>query len=142
MSNIKELDLFFLEEFINKQVCLNKDKNDIVTKLGNIDRVNNSNTYFLTPYNKSLKKIIVYLEKDEIKSITILAEFDFYFTDIVKKYGSYREYYSPHDDIYFYFFNEKNEIPYFIECENDTKYNAVNMNKKDLIKKVKIIFKS
>jgi hypothetical protein len=142
MSNIKELDLYFLEEFINKQVYLNKDKNDIVTKLGNIDRVHNGNTFVITPNNKNFKKIIVYFEKDEIKFITIFAEFDFCFNDMVKKYGLYREHYSAYDDIYFYLFNEKNEIPYFIQCENETKYDAASMNKKDLIKKVKIIFKS
>lgn len=142
MSNIKELDLYFLEEFINKQVYLNKYKDDIVTKLGNIDRVHNGNTFVITPNNKNLKKIIVYSEKDEIKFITIFAEFDFCFNDMIKKYGLYREHYSAYDNIYLYLFNEKNEIPYFIECENYTKYNAVNINKKDVIKKVKIIFKS
>jgi hypothetical protein len=142
MDNTKQLDLFFLEDFIGKQVCLKNEKNDIVPKLGNIDKMNNNNTYFLTPHDKDLKKIIIYFEKDKIKSITILAEFDFYFIDIVKKYGSYREHYSPYDDTYFYFFNEKNEIPYFIECEHDTKYDIADISKKDLIKKVKIIFKN
>lgn len=142
MDNTKQLNLFFLEDFIGKQVCLKKGKNDIVLKLGNIDKINNNNTYFLTPHDKGLKKIIIYFEKDKTKSITILAEFDFYFIDIVKKYGSYREHYSHYDDTYFYFFNEKNEIPYFIEYEHDTKYDVTDMSKKDLIKKVKIIFKN
>lgn len=141
MNSTKKLDLFFLEEFINKQILNYRDSKDIILQLGTVDKVNIDNIYFLTPYNQNLNKIILCFEKEKLNFITILAEFDFNFLDLIKKYGIYREFYSHYDDTYFYFFNENNEIDYYVECDSTKSYKGFNFNKEIMIKKIKIIFK-
>ena len=141
MSYNKKIDLFFLQDFLNELVLSGKDKKYIIDKLGKIDRENGYNTYILTPTNLAFKRIVVYFEDNELKSITIFADFDFDFRELIKKYGSYREHYSRYDDIYLYYFNENNETPFFIESERNIKYEVIDGGKEDLIKKIKIIFK-
>lgn len=141
MNNNKQIDLFFLEEFLNELILYRKDKKNIIIKLGKIDSKNEYNTYFLIPNNQYLKRIILCFEDIALKSITIFADFDFDFKALINRYGSYREHYSPYDDIYLYFFNENNDFPFYIECERSTRYDDNDIDK-NLIKKIKILLKN
>jgi hypothetical protein len=141
MNNKKEIDLFFLENFFNELIPHYRNKHYLINKVGDVDNENGYNTYFLTPYNKYFKKINLYFEESNLRSVTIFANFDFRFNDLVERYGQYREHYSYHDDLYLYFFNENNEIPYFIEYESKIRPEVEVIHKMDLISKIKIILK-
>lgn len=138
---MKQLDVCFLEKFINEQVCCNNDKNDIIEKLGKIKRAIRGNTYLLTPYDKNLENISLSFEMDKLESMTIYAKFDFCIPNFVEKYGLYREVFNNYDDVYIYFFNEKNESTYYIKFTSHSKYDLKSVNE-ETIKSIEIIFKN
>lgn len=105
---IKEINNDNLLEVINVIV----DNSNHIDKLlflfeGNIEKY--KNRVLIKNISDNLNTVIIDLKNDNIDSIVFNGNHNLSFSDLVIKFGNFREIYVPYDDAYHYFFNEGNK---------------------------------
>jgi len=107
INEITEFNALTLEQVINFLRDSKDNINHVISELGRQTYKNEFGTVVIEPANKIFIKIVLSIENDVLKQVTFIGKLSISFSDLVNKYGDYREVYSPYDNLYLYFFNEK-----------------------------------
>lgn len=126
ISKIKVISIESIYLLIN--YFENKSKEEKILNLfGVLKEDNLFGTLTFIPDNKIFKYIQVFFDYDnKLTYISFLANSNLTFQDFVDEFKVYREEYSFHDDLYFYFFEVSNSV--LLEFKFDYKINHENIN--------------
>lgn len=104
INEITEFKISTLDHVFNYLIDKRNTTDSLVAELGILTHKNEIGTIIIEPENDLFKTIVLSVEGDSLNQVSFYGRLSFSFSDLVAKYGMYREVYSAYDDLYFLLF--------------------------------------
>lgn len=115
---ITQISTSKIEEFAQEIEKINFDCKEILHLIsGEIRHQKVNDVYNKIIFEKvsdNIKTVVIDCEANKIKAIAFYGSLNIKFKEIFDLFKTYREHYSIHDDLYFYFFNEEKILRNYI----------------------------